>query len=226
MSRIARVVGLAVLGLLFLNGGSSVAAADQWPADDHSLAQPRLESPWQVSFGAGLRLDESQGEQHQPNLSVQLLRFITDGIALRLDLGWTPEQRYYSSSEATTFTTSYGLRWQERQKAVSPFVELDLNMWYFRGEHSGESFSRRLGGIGAGLGVAIKSGARTRFDVGVRFVLNNLERMQYTDFAAPGLPPDPPESPWPDWGGYGYSGPSVRPLTNLGHLYVRYRFGL
>jgi hypothetical protein len=212
-------IAVLLLGLIVVQ---PVDAGDLWPQEP---AKGPLESPWQVSLGVGMRLDAGQGEEHQPNLSVQLLRFFTDHFALRFDLGYTPESRFYSDSRAETVTTAFGIRWQEEQKTFAPFLELDLGIWYFSGEAEGAQFSTRRGTIGGGLGVSIKSGEHSRFELGFRQHINDITISSY-QAGSPGLPPEPPEGRYPPLS-FGPGDPySISPLANLSQFFVRYRFGL
>ncbi len=182
---------------------------------DESSIGPRHE----LALSAGLRTDETQRVDAQPEISVKYLRWFSRFAAVTADLGFTNETAFSWRSSARSFSIGAGLRLQEPGGFGSVFFEPGLSLHRHSGDLNGSDFSETRLGISLTMGVSLKVYQDTHVDVSFRQVLNNASsRPIYTWIAAPVPPIDD------HWDGMG--GADTYDLYNPTHVFVSFRLGL
>jgi len=183
--------------------------SNQSPSYDHH----------QLAVSVGLRTDQTQSVDAQPEISVKYLLWFGRHTALTTDVGFTNRTSFSGYSEARTFSAGVGLRFREPGGFGSIFFEPGLLMQSHRGDLDGTDFTSSRLGISLSLGVSVSVTKGSRIDLSVRELLNDMGSRPYYS-PVPNLPEPPPEPPLFIGGADEYD------LYNTTYVLLSYRFAL
>ena len=170
----------------------------------------------ELSFSAGLRIDETRNVDAQPEFSVGYLRWLNRHTALTADLGYTYDSEFSYRSSARTFALGAGFRLQEPGGVVAVFLEPGLTLHHHRGDLNGNSFAETRLGLKLSLGASVHVFGRNHIDLSVRQVLNQPASQPIYTYPAVYPPID----------GDFLGGADTYDLYNTTHVMVSYRVGL
>lgn len=183
--------------------------SDQGPSYSHH----------QLAVSVGLRTDETEAVDAQPEISAKYLLWFSRYSALTTDLGFTNRSSFSWNSEARTLSAGVGLRLREPGAFASLFFEPGLLLHRHSGDLNGSDFTALRLGISLSLGVSVNVTKRSSIDLTMRQLVNDIgSRPYYTP--TPTLPGPPTNEPQFLGGADAYD------LYNPTYVLLSYRFGL
>jgi hypothetical protein len=208
------------LSLLFLVVLSTTACGEE-QAIWKETNSDEFEGPrHQLAVRVGMRTDETDRVDAQPEVSVRYFRWFSRFVAVTADFGFTNESVFSYRSEARTLAFGTGLRLQEPGQLVSVFFEPGVSIQNHRGDLDGSDFSSTRFGLSLALGASINIGGGSHLDLTLRQTLNAPESRPV--YATTPLVPDPPVNN----NLFVMGGADPYDLYNPTHILISYRFGL
>lgn len=230
MGRARRGVLFAVI-MSAVAGPSSAGIVESYPntltgrrqalrdsAPSHRIAEPR----WQLAVGLRFRTDERASIDAVPAGGARLYLFLTSGLAIHAGIGYCNSTVIGSRGFVETVNYEFGVRFQDRNRMISPYLEIGKDFRRYYGLLNQSGFVDRRGGLTLTAGLALALGRHGALDFSVHQVLNRI----FDDFFAYSPQPIPESATPPQFQFWGFGPSQPRSLYNPTTIEVFYRFSL